>query len=239
MGAELEGDRAPAFCETKAMGRTWVVIPMFNEATVIRSVIEDVRRAFPFVVCIDDGSSDSSVAEAKAAGAAVVRHPINLGQGASLQTGFDYALRDPEATEVLTFDADGQHQVVDALEMVTKLRSENLDIVIGSRFLDDRTKMGALKRLVLRMAAFYTRRTTGMPLTDAHNGLRVLGRDLVSRLQIQQNRMAHASELIEQVGALDVSWAEHPTHIIYSDYSKAKGQSVWNSVNILVDLIFR
>jgi glycosyltransferase involved in cell wall biosynthesis len=221
------------------MGRTWVVIPMFNEGTVIRSVVEDVRRTFPFVVCIDDGSSDDSAEQARAGGAAVVRHPINLGQGASLQTGFEYALSDPQMTEVLTFDADGQHQVADAVEMVEKLRADDLDIVIGSRFLDDRTQMGGLKRLVLRLAAFYTRRTTGMPLTDAHNGLRVLGRDLVSRLRIRQNRMAHASELIEQIGRLKVRWAEHPTHIIYSEYSKAKGQSIWNSVNILVELIFR
>lgn len=221
------------------MGRTWVVIPMFNEGTVIRSIVQEVSRAFPFVVCIDDGSDDNSVEQARAGGAAVVQHPVNLGQGASLQTGFDFALRDSAMTEILTFDADGQHQVVDAVEMVAKLRAETLDVVIGSRFLDDRTEMGRLKRLVLRSAAFYTRCTTGMPLTDAHNGLRVLERGLVSRLSIRQNRMAHASELVEQIGALKATWAEHPTHIVYSDYSKAKGQSIWNSVNILVELIFR
>lgn len=212
---------------------------MFNEGAVIRSVVAEVCGAFPFVVCIDDGSTDNSVEEARAGGATVVQHPINLGQGASLQTGFDYVMQDSAMTEVLTFDADGQHQVVDALEMVAKLRAENLGVVIGSRFLDDRTRMGQTKRLVLRLAAFYTRRTTGMPLTDAHNGLRVLGRDVISRLHIRQNRMAHASELVEQIGLLNASWAEHPTHIVYTNYSKAKGQSIWNSVNILVELIFR
>jgi polyprenyl-phospho-N-acetylgalactosaminyl synthase len=221
------------------MGRTWVVIPMYNEATMIGSVVEGVRMTFPHVVCVDDGSSDDSVAAALAAGAHVVQHPINLGQGASLQTAFEFALRDPEMTDVVTFDADGQHQVDDAIGMVKKLREENLDVVIGSRFLDDRTQMGGAKRAVLRTAAFYTRVSTGMALTDAHNGLRVLSRGLVQRIHLKQNRMAHASELVDQIGALKVRWAEYPTHIVYTEYSKAKGQSLLNAVNILVELLFR
>src|SRR5690554_467530 len=221
------------------MGRTWVVIPMFNEATVIGSVIESLRADLPFIVCVDDGSTDGSVAAARAAGAVVVQHPINLGQGASLQTGFNYALRDPEMTEVVTFDADGQHQVADALGMLRRLRDEDLDVVIGSRFLDDRTELGPAKRLILKTAARWTTWTTGMALTDAHNGLRVLNRSLLEEIKISQNRMAHASELIDQIGEHKARWAEHPTHIVYTEYSKAKGQSLLNSVNILVELLFR
>jgi glycosyltransferase involved in cell wall biosynthesis len=212
---------------------------MFNEATVIGSVIGEVLRTFPYVVCIDDGSSDDSVAQATAAGAYVVRHPINLGQGASLQTAFEFALQDPLMTEVLTFDADGQHRVEDAVGMVAKLHSENLDVVIGSRFLDERTQLGTAKRAVLRTAARYTRWTTGMALTDAHNGLRVLDRRLVEKIRLTQNRMAHASEIVAQIGTMKASWAEYPTHIIYTKYSKAKGQSLLNAVNILVELLFR
>jgi len=221
------------------MPRTWVVIPLFNEGSVIRDVVTEVRRTFPHVVCIDDGSSDDSAAEAEAAGAVVLRHPINLGQGAALQTGFDYALSDPAMTEVVTFDADGQHQVADAAGMVEKLRAEGLDVVIGSRFLDERTEVARLRRMVLKTAALYTRWTSGMALTDAHNGLRVIDRGLLSKVRITQNRMAHASELVDKIGALQAKWAEYPTHIIYSDYSKAKGQSLLNSVNILFELIFR
>lgn len=221
------------------MGRTWVVIPMFNEVTVIAAVIEEVRATFPHVVCVDDGSTDGSVAAAESSGAIVVRHPINLGQGASLQTGFDFALRDQRMTEVVTFDADGQHQVQDARAMVEKLRDGKLDIVIGSRFLDDRTQLGWAKRIVLRTAVRYSRWTSGMELTDAHNGLRVLDRGLLERVRITQNRMAHASELIDKVGKAKARWMEYPTHILYTDYSRAKGQSLLNSINILVDLIFR
>ncbi len=221
------------------MVRTWVAIPVFNEATVIKSVIEEVRKSFPHVVCVDDGSIDGSAALAAAAGAYVVRHPINLGQGASLQTAFDFTLQDPQMTEVLTFDADGQHRLEDAVSMVKKLREEKLDVVIGSRFLDDRTEIGRVRRIILRTAAFYTRLATGMALTDAHNGLRVLDRGVVEKVHLTQNRMAHASEIIEQIGKLHVDWAEHPTQIVYTAYSKSKGQSLLNSVNILVELLFR
>jgi len=217
----------------------WLVVPLYNEAPVIGDVVRSARAVFPNVVCVDDGSADDSVAQAAHAGAVVVRHPVNLGQGAALQTGFEYALSDPGMRWVVTFDADGQHQVSDVLEMLEKARTENLDVVFGSRFLDDRTEAGFAKRLVLRTAVAYTNLTTHTRLTDAHNGLRVISRDVVSRLQITQNRMAHASELVQQIGAMDVRYGESPTHILYTDYSRAKGQSLWNAVNILVELILR
>lgn len=221
------------------MARTWVVIPMFNEGTVIGSVVEEVLKTFPYVVCIDDGSADDSGRAALAAGASLVTHPINLGQGASLQTAIDFALRDPEMTEIVTFDADGQHLVSDAAGMVEKLRAENLGVVIGSRFLDNRTTLTRSKRVVLKMAATFTRLTTGMRLTDAHNGLRVFSRATAEGLNITQNRMAHASELVEQINSLKVTWAEYPTHIVYTDYSRSKGQSILNSINIIVELFVK
>lgn len=221
------------------MGNTWVVIPLFNEAQVIAEVVSRVKSVFPYVVCIDDGSSDNSVLEARRAGAVVIEHPINLGQGAALQTGFDFALADPGMVDVVTFDADGQHSIEDAVAMVELLQSQQLDVVIGSRFLDSRTQLGVTKRVVLKMAAFFTRITTGMSLTDAHNGLRVISRDTLTRFSLKQNRMAHASEIVDIFSELKVNWAEYPTHIVYSEYSKAKGQSLLNSVNILVELLFK
>ena len=223
----------------EASTRTWVVVPMFNEGTVVGDVVRSLVAEFGFVVCVDDGSSDNSAAVAHAAGAHVVTHPINLGQGASLQTGFDYALLDPAMTEVLTFDADGQHQISDARDMVDRLHAEDLAIVSGSRFLDERTQLTFLKRLTLRTAARVSRLTTGKALTDAHNGLRVLRRDALEAVRITQNRMAHASELVDLLAATGLPWEEHPTHIIYTDYSRSKGQSLLNGVNILVELLFK
>lgn len=212
---------------------------MYNEAAVVRSVVEGASAVFPHVVCVDDGSSDRSAAEAAAGGAVVVRHPINLGQGAAIQTGFDYAQLDPGADYFVTFDSDGQHQVSDALAMVQRLDSEPLDIVIGSRFLDGRTDAGRLKRLVLKLAVYFERASTGVRLTDAHNGLRALNRTAVQSMRIRQNRMAHASEIVANVGKAKLRYAEQPVHIIYTEYSRAKGQSIWNLVNILSDLFVK
>ncbi|KAD4060710.1 glycosyltransferase [Arthrobacter yangruifuii] len=212
---------------------------MYNEATVVGSVIEDLRKTFPYVVCVDDGSRDGSQSAARAAGAVVVQHPINLGQGAALQTGIEYALQDPEMTSIVTFDADGQHRVIDAKAMVARIESGEAEIVLGSRFLDDRTKISVQKRIVLKTAAVQSRMATGMNLTDAHNGLRAINREVASKLHLTQNRMAHASELVNQLATIKPRWVEHPVEIIYTDYSKSKGQSLLNSVNILAELFFR
>jgi hypothetical protein len=140
---------------------------------------------------------------------------------------------------VVTFDADGQHQVADALGMVERLRAGEADVVFGSRFLDERSQPNVAKKMVLRAAVGYTNMTTNTRLTDAHNGLRAISRPVLEKIEITQNRMAHASELVAQIGAAKASYVEHPVHILYSDYSKAKGQSLWNSINILADLILR
>lgn len=219
--------------------RTWFVVPLFNESSVIGDVIRDLRTRYPLVVCVDDGSQDGSAAVAEAAGASVVRHPFNLGQGAALKTGIDYALRDPQMRQIVTFDADGQHQVDDAAEMIAKRESEGVDVVLGSRFLDARTRPGLLKRAVLRGAVWYSNLTSGVKLTDAHNGLRVIGREACEKMAIEQNRMAHASEIVEEIGRHGLTVAEHPVHILYTDYSRSKGQSVLNSVNIVIDMLFR
>jgi glycosyltransferase involved in cell wall biosynthesis len=216
---------------------TWVVIPLYNEASVIGEVIAGLRESFVHIVCVDDGSTDGSAAIAEAAGARVLRHPLNLGQGAALQTGIAYVREQPGCCYIVTFDADGQHRVVDAVAMVELARSENAAIVFGSRFLDDRTKPGALKRLVLKTAVVVTNWTTGLRLTDAHNGLRVIRVDAAHGIHLHQDRMAHATEIVLQLRRTGLAWREFPVEVLYTDYSKAKGQSLLNSINILVDLI--
>lgn len=212
------------------------MVPLFNEEAVIASVVEDALAVFPHIVCVDDGSSDDSAARAHAAGAVVVRHPINLGQGAALQTGIDYAVAQPSCDYVVTFDADGQHLVTDAQAMVRRLAAEPLDVVLGSRFLDGRTHVGWSKRFVLRTAVFFERAGSGLRLTDAHNGLRAFTRTAAASIEITQNRMAHASEIVNEIGKKKLRYAEQPVKVVYTAYSKAKGQSIWNSVNILADL---
>ena len=216
---------------------TWLVIPLYNEAEVIESVIIEAIKVFPQIVCVDDGSSDNCGALANECGAWLITHPINLGQGAAIQTGLDFAKTQPGSKYFVTFDSDGQHSVLDAKEMVKLLdRDNDLDIVIGSRFLDNNSNVSLTKKTVLKMAVFFEKMRTGMKLTDAHNGLRALNYKAASKINITQNRMAHASEITAQVAEHKLNYSEFPVTITYTDYSKRKGQSIWNSINILSDL---
>lgn len=219
--------------------KTWLVVPLYNEGSVVRDVLTEARQTFPNIICVDDGSQDNSVDEAIAAGAKVAVHPINVGQGAALQTGIEYVLRYTDAEYLVTFDADGQHRVEDAVAMVEIAHQRDLGFVLGSRFRSGHVEMGFLKRIILKTVVFVTRLRSGHELTDAHNGLRLIRRDAAENIKIEQNRMAHASEIIEQLFATGLAWEEIPVHIRYTPYSRKKGQSLLNSINILVELIMK
>jgi glycosyltransferase involved in cell wall biosynthesis len=189
------------------------------------------------VVCVDDGSRDNSAQEILATGAHLVRHPINMGQGAALQTGLRYALGRPGSQYFVTFDADGQHRVEDVVAMLDVARSGTADVVLGSRFLDQRSEtMPWLKRAVLRTVVALSPTARRLKLTDAHNGLRVFTRAAADDLRITQNGMAHASEIAAVLARSKWRVAECPVTVLYTDYSRAKGQSLINGVNILFDM---
>jgi len=211
------------------------VIPGFNEAAVIDKTLVGVRAWLPNVVVIDDGSSDDTADRAASAGAHVVRHPINLGQGAALGTGIRYALLQ-QAKFIVTFDADGQHRPDDIDVLLKTAQEQQADVVLGSRFLGSAHNIPRSRRLLLKAATAYTRLFTGLNLTDAHNGLRLFSRKAAEQLRIRQNRMAHASEMLEWFGSSKLRVVEAPVTIVYSDYSLAKGQSLFSSFNILWDL---
>jgi glycosyltransferase involved in cell wall biosynthesis len=219
----------------------WIIIPAFNEASIIGDVISDVRSIFDHVVCVDDGSRDDTADIASSAGAHVVEHPVNLGQGAAIQTGVEYARSQPGASVFATFDADGQHRVKDLIRMIDRLSTEKADLVVGTRFADPGVVSSTplAKRIVLRTAALLSPRGRKLGLTDAHNGLRVFNKAVADGLNITINGMGHASEFI--VLAYENRWrvAEEPVEILYTEYSKSKGQPLLNGVNILFDGLLR
>lgn len=218
---------------------TWVIIPVYNEAAVVAQIVEDLRTTFRHIVCVDDGSTDGSDQQIAATGAHLVRHPINMGQGAALQTGLSYALARPGGRFFVTFDADGQHRAADAEMMVDLARSESVDVVLGSRFLGKQSRVPLLKRLVLGLVVLLSPASRRMGLTDAHNGLRVFSRAVAERLRIKMNDMAHASEIVSLLAKGPWTVREVPVTIRYTDYSRSKGQSLINGVNILFDLTVR
>jgi polyprenyl-phospho-N-acetylgalactosaminyl synthase len=208
---------------------------------VVGEVIADLRSVFDHVVCVDDGSQDDTGAVALRAGAHLVRHPVNLGQGAAIQTGIEYARSQPGAEVFVTFDADGQHRVKDVMRMIDRLTAEDVDIVIGTRFADQgvHSEVPVLKRIVLRTAVWLSPRSRRLNLSDAHNGLRVFNRTVAGGLDIAISGMGHASEIVALVDENNWRVTEEPVEILYTDYSKSKGQPLVNGVNIVFDVFLR
>jgi glycosyltransferase involved in cell wall biosynthesis len=213
-----------------------VVVPALNEEARVATVVSGLRTEFGRVVVVDDGSTDRTAELARAAGAHVVRHPDNLGQGAALQTGFAYALTDPGMRYVITFDSDGQHRIEDALALLATARQTGVDVVLGSRFLEPGTDVPRARKAVLRAGIAFTRVTTRLAVTDTHNGLRVLNRYAAEQIDLTLSDMAHASQLLGLIAKRGLSWTEAPVVIDYADETRRRGQSNVNALNIVFDL---
>ena len=213
-----------------------MVIPAYDEEPVIGQVIADARARFRNVVVVDDGSNDDTLERALAAGAVVLRHPVNLGQGAAIQTGIAYALRQGAAV-VGTLDADGQHSAADLQRMTEALMASGADVALGSRFLGRAEGLPFARRVVLKLAVAFTRWITGLYLTDVHNGLRVFTASAARRIRITQNRMAHASEILDEIARHRLRHIEVPVSIRYTEYSLAKGQRISDAIRIIGDML--
>ena len=162
---------------------------------------------------------------------------MNMGQGAALQTGISLALK-KDAEYLVTFDADGQHDVSDIDGMLHKLKEEHFDIVLGSRFLPGAGgNISAGRKLFLKAACYLNYLFTGILLSDAHNGLRIMNRHAAESIHLKENRMAHATEILKEIKKHGLKFGEFPVQIHYSGYSKKKGQSLLNSVRIFFDLV--
>jgi len=210
---------------------------MYNDEKMITKVIKDLNsKGYNNVVVVDDGSKDNGYDVVKKNTKAIVtKHIVNRGQGAALQTGMEVAI-DRGAKYIVHFDSDGQHDVKDLDHMLNTLIDGKYDIVLGSRFLQE-NKIPLKKRIVLRGGIVFTYILSGIWLTDVHNGLRAMTAETAKKLDIQHDRMEHASEILDKVKSLNLKYKEVPVTIHYTDYSQAKGQSISNSINIAMKLI--
>lgn len=219
--------------------RTCCIVPIYNEATVIEDCIADLRTIFPNILVIDDGSTDGSASKAKKSGAQVIRHTLNIGQGLAISTGFRWVQGQNTFKNIVTFDGDGQHVAHDALRLVEELENSSLDIVFGSRFLGyERSNTPAMKRIILKTVTKITNTLTGVKLSDAHNGLRALTVEASKIVELSQAGMAHASQIISLTRQANLKYHEIPVNVLYTPYSRKKGQSILNSVNIVADLVW-
>lgn len=217
----------------------WIVVPAYNEAATIGGVVASLRASGYDRVCVvNDGSVDDTSRLANEAGAYVLDHVVNLGQGAALQTGITFALG-LSAEYIVSFDADGQHASSSVADLLDALQRSNADVALGSRFLGAQAGVPLHRRVLLKAALLFTRVHARIPVTDTHNGLRAFTRRAAQLIEIQLPGMAHASEILQKIGALNLRLVEVPVEIRYTPYSKKKGQSGFDSIKILLDLLYR
>jgi glycosyltransferase involved in cell wall biosynthesis len=219
--------------------QTAIIVPVYNEETVIAKVVNSCLKAFSTVICVNDGSKDNSAAQIEQTDAYLVEHPINMGQGAALQTGIEFARQLPGIEYFVTFDADGQHRLSDVSKMLKEIRTGDFDIILGSRFLGETIGISKSKFIILKLAIGFSNLTSGLKLTDTHNGLRVFNRKVAEEMQITMPDMTHASEILEIIAFKKYRYKEVPVTIEYTEYSRSKGQSIINAVNIGFDMLLR
>ena len=216
----------------------FIVVPVFNEAPVIRQVIEELLSFYTHVIIVDDGSTDHSLETVKDLPVRTLRHLMNRGQGAAIQTGIQWALQH-SADLIVTFDSDGQHDPRDIEKLLKPLQTGGMDVALGSRFLEKGPHMPLGRRMLLAGAVLFTRFMTGLPISDTHNGLRAFTRESASKMTFKMDRMAHASELFEILCREKLRYQEVPVYIRYTPYSLGKGQRGWDLMKILWDLAER
>ncbi|MBU1448233.1 glycosyltransferase family 2 protein [Patescibacteria group bacterium] len=214
------------------------VIPGFREETRIGETVRGVLTYVAVAVVVDDGSPDQTAERAKEAGAVVLRHRLNRGQGAALKTGTEAALR-LGADVVLHVDADGQHDPASIPALLAPISSQEADVVFGSRFLGEAVGIPLSRRLLLAAARTFNALAVGVPrrVTDPQSGFRALTSSAARRIDFHQDRMAHCSEILRLVTRSDLRWREVPVRIRYSEDSLKKGQKPWDAAGIAWQLL--
>lgn len=224
--------------------QTVFVIPAYNESDHALQVIQKVLDAWYGVVFVDDGSSNNLYPKVCTQFATqkcvAIKHIMNVGQGWSLQTGFDYILQNPHKVEyIVTFDSDGQHQLDDIHTFQEAFKhNKNVDIVLGSRFMGKAINIPKMKIVTLKIGIIVTRLFNGLKLTDTHNGYRMVTIQALPKLHITMPWFEHASEIIDLIKTQKLRYKEVPITVIYSDYSMAKGQKISNAFKIVKEIIY-
>ncbi len=215
-----------------------VVIAAYNEAKHIEEVVRGIRKeGHSWVIVVDDGSHDATSALAKKAGAEVLRHAINRGQGAALRTGFHYAY-EHGADVAVTFDADGQFLPSEIAKVAKPVLEGRRDVALGSRFLGTAKNISPAKRIVLKLGALVTYVFSGIRLTDSHNGFRALSRKALKHIHITFDEMEHASEIIEEIAKHKLTYTEVPVTVIYHEPGQHPMRSIKMGVRLVLHKVF-
>jgi len=213
--------------------KIYIVIPAFNEALSIEKVIEDLfEYGYKNIVVVDDASTDKTSKTVEIFNIFLIKHPVNMGPGAAVKTGIDFAILDG-ADIIVTFDADGQHLAKDISALVEPIISNKADISLGNRFLNNTSNVPIFKKIILKTGAALTFLMYGVLSTDSHNGLKALSRSAALKIDIKSNGWEYCSEIIEEIVLKKVKYLEVPVTVKYTDYSIKKGQKIYNSFYII------
>lgn len=217
-----------------------IIIPAYNEARIIASVIKAVKQAQPSasILVIDDGSDDLTSEEAKATGALVIRHMLNRGLGGAIGTGLAFAKK-YHFDIAVTIDADGQHDPQDIAKAIEPVCNHQADVVIGSRLLAFRYAMPIDRRLINRIANAVTFILFGVRTTDSQSGFRVFGSKAIQSLSLRTDRMEVSSEIFTEIKRLHLKVVEVPITVRYTQYSLSKGQTNRNMWQVGYKLVLR
>jgi glycosyltransferase involved in cell wall biosynthesis len=216
-----------------------VLMTAYNEEKVVGSVIDSLlNRGYKSIVVVDDGSTDGTYDIVKKYPVFLLRHIVNRGKGASLQTGTEFILKKGFPV-IVHFDADGQHNPDDIEKLVEPIFAENFDVTLGSRFLGSVINLPLSRKIVLKMGIFLSNLLYGVKLTDVHNGLRAFKAKVFEKICFTEDRFAYASELLEKIVKFGFRYKEVPVNITYSEYSIKKGQKNINAINIFLKMIKR
>ena len=220
------------------MPSIYIVIPAYNEIKSIAKVIEALKvKNYHNIIVVDDGSSDGTRALLQLQPVVYAEHVINRGQGAALRTGTQLAY-DLGADYIVHFDADGQMSVDDIFLMLDNFQNTDPAVVLGSRFLakSKTINMPVRRKLLLKLAKIFNKVFLGVNYSDPQNGFRVLNRQAVEKLNWENDRMAHCSEILRLIKKNKLNYKEQAVNITYSEYSLGKGQGAKDAVKIVWDL---
>ena len=224
------------------MKKVSVVIPAYNEASVIGDVVADAKRFFAKnklykidIVVVNDGSEDKTSQNAAQSGAFVIDHILNSGAGGATLTGLSYA-RQQGYDMVATMDADGQHSPRDVLMGIQYADNNTVDLSIGSRLINSQG-MSRTKVIGNRGLSAITKVLFGVNVTDSQSGLRIYSKRAIEQLDWKSNGYEFCSEMIWRAKQAGLTIGEFPIEVIYTDYSRSKGQNNWNGINIVKRLV--
>ncbi|MBD3203662.1 glycosyltransferase [Candidatus Woesearchaeota archaeon] len=222
-----------------SMTLIYIIIPAYEEENSIGKVIDDLKKhGYENIVVIDDGSTDSTFQIAKDKDISVIRHVVNRGQGAALETGIQYALtKDPDI--VVTFDADGQFLAEDIKRLCEPIKNKRADVVLGSRFLGKAKNIPLIKKIVLKLGILVVYLLYDIKLTDSQNGFRAFSGYAASKIDIKSNGMEHAGEILHEIKSKKLKYMEVPVTVVYTDYSISKGQKSSKSIILGLKMILK